>query len=207
MLGGKHLKLVERDYLVLKMIYRFGFCLGRHVCFLAHFPSARTCDRRLKILIDNGYIERKKFIFGIPYLYYLTPMGKKLIHATPVKEKIRIDNILHQVFLLDHLPMLIDKYHFSLDNIQTERELHSLDSFGTRNHRPDLVFLLDDKKVAIEFERSKKAKNRLKTNIESNYLDYDRQIWIVPSTQAKVISWITEEINNYLGIEVVVVDD
>ena len=80
---------MERDYIILNMIYRFGFCFGRHVAFLANFPSARTCDRRLKLLVDNGYLFRKKVLYGLPYLYYLTKDHQGLLQGTITESKKR----------------------------------------------------------------------------------------------------------------------
>jgi len=41
--------LTDRDYEILKLIYRFKFCLGRHVKVLTDFKGSRASDRRLKV--------------------------------------------------------------------------------------------------------------------------------------------------------------
>ena len=173
-------------------MYRFRFCLARHIQFLASFDGVRACDRRLKILVDNGYLNRKKIIYGIPYLYYLSKNGMRLIHVKVKDENIRIDQIHHDITTLDCLKGLIDKYNFQLDNMTTERELHINDGFGVRKHHPDLVFKKDDETYAIEVELNIKAKNRILKNIEDNYLNYDYQIWVVPLSQVKIKHILTE---------------
>lgn len=190
----------------MRWVYRFRFCLARHIQFLASFDGVRACDRRLKILVDNGYLNRKKIIYGIPYLYYLSKNGMRLIHVKVKDENIRIDQIHHDITTLDCLKELVDKYNFQLDNMTTERELHINDGFGVRKHHPDLVFKKDDETYAIEVELNVKAKNRILKNIEDNYLNYDYQIWVVPLSQVKIKHILTESLNKYDNIEVVTLE-
>ena len=60
-------------------------------------------NNQLKILVDNGYLNRKKIIYGIPYLYYLSKNGMRLIHVKVKDENIRIDQIHHDITTLDCL--------------------------------------------------------------------------------------------------------
>ena len=85
--------LVDRDYQILREIDRFRFCLGRHIKLLTGFEGQRACDRRLKILIEAGYINRKKILYGIPSVYFLTHKGKMLIGANKRQDKIRVEKI------------------------------------------------------------------------------------------------------------------
>ena len=59
------MKLVERDYRVFREVERWRFCLGRHIQYLAGFASLRTCDRRLKGLLSDGYLTRKMVLYGV----------------------------------------------------------------------------------------------------------------------------------------------
>ena len=54
------MELRERDYLVFREVERWRFCLGRHVQFLAGFSSQRTCDRRLKMLIEENFLRKRQ---------------------------------------------------------------------------------------------------------------------------------------------------
>lgn len=60
------MRLENRDFQILNEVYRFRFCLGRHIKVLCDFTSARARDRRLKILLEAGYLERRKILYGIP---------------------------------------------------------------------------------------------------------------------------------------------
>ena len=83
------MELIERDYRVFREIERWRFCLGRHIQFLAGFSSQRTCDRRLRTLLINGFIEKKIIIYGVPSVYQLTRKSKTLIFANKRHERIR----------------------------------------------------------------------------------------------------------------------
>ena len=54
------MELTDRDYLILGLVFRFRFCQGRHIKELAGFQGQRATDRRLRTLIDAGYLLRKK---------------------------------------------------------------------------------------------------------------------------------------------------
>lgn len=200
------IELVKRDIRILKLIYSFRFCLSRHILFLAPFDGSRACDRRLKKLVDSGYLKRQKILYGIPYLYYLSTSGMRLIHVSPKEEKIRIDQIHHDITVLDCIPNLIKEYDFDIENIITERQLHMQDGFGTRKHHPDLVVQKENETYAFEIELNLKSKNRLEQNIEQNYLTYDKQIWVVPLTQPKILNILTQSANMYDNIEVITLE-
>lgn len=203
------IELVDRDLKILRMIYYFRFCLSRHIMYLASFTGSRACDRRLKILVESGYLKRKKILYGIPYLYFLSSSGMRLIHVSPKEEVIRIDRIHHDITVLDCIPNLIKKYDFDIENMVTERQLHMEDGFGIRKHHPDLVFVKGNQKnetYAIEIELNLKGKSRLEQNIEQNYLNYEKQIWVVPLTQPKIWNILTESSNKYDNIEVITLE-
>jgi len=112
------------------------------------FTGTRACDRRLKILVDGGYLSRKKYLYGVPYLYTVTHKGRILIGANKRENKIRLEQINHDVKVLDMLIYFKGKYGFSLDDVESERELHIKDGFGMRKHHPDFVFVYQDKNGA-----------------------------------------------------------
>jgi len=181
------MRLVERDYLIMKEINRWKYCLGRHIKYLGGFTGQRATDRRLRKLIDTGYIARKRVIYGIPAMYHLTYKGKMLSHLPAHQDKIRLEQVVHDITVLDTVIYFMLKENIRLEDIQTEKELHSLDGFSTRKHRPDFVFSMNGKSYCVEIELSLKAKNRLIKNIRDNFMEYDYQKWIVPNTQIKII--------------------
>lgn len=186
------MKLMERDMEILKAVEMFGFCLGRHICYFAGFTGQRACDRRLKVLCDNDFLSKKKIIYGLPYLYSLTPKGKTIIGANLRLDKIRVDRVSHDIVVLDSVMVFMHKLGLSLREVTSEKQLHSLDGFNTRRHHPDFVIDYDNKRMCVEIELSNKPKDKFIHNLESNYSEYDEQTWIIPKTDKRCRRLIKE---------------
>lgn len=152
------MRVTKRDELILQEIDRWRACGGRHIRFLAGFSGQRATDRRLRILMDAEYIERKKYLYGVPGIYFLTTKGKSLIQATARPEKVKVEQIVHDMTVLDTAIYFMHKQKLTLDDITTEKQLHQQDGFGVRKHRPDFVFQKDDETNCVEVELTLKAK-------------------------------------------------
>jgi len=193
--------LMDRDLEILKLVYKFRFCLGRHIKVLVNFHGARACDRRLKVLLGAGYLSRKKYLYGIPYLYTLTHKGRIIIGANKRENKIKLEQITHDIFVIDALIFFRDRYRLNLSDIHSEKDLHIKDGFGARKHHPDFVFTYLDKTYAVEVELTPKTKSNLEKNIRDNYLTYDCQIWITDDN--KVHTLIQNFTNEYSNIKII----
>lgn len=194
---------MDRDYLIMHEINRWRFCLSRHIRFLAGFAGQRATDRRLKLLIEAGYIRRRKIIYGVPSLYYLTYKGKILNHLPTKQDKVRIEQVTHDIAVLDTAIYFLLKENIPLADITTEKELHSLDGFSIRKHRPDFVFTKDGKKYCVEVELNRKSKERFEKNLQDNFMEYDYQKWIVPHTQVKIIQLLKDNEDKYPIINII----
>lgn len=193
--------MTERDELILREIDRWRACGSKHIRFLAGFSGQRATDRRLKILIEAGYLERQKFLYGVPYIYFLTAKGKSLIHVGTGKEKIKIEQITHDKTVLDTAIYFMNKEGLTLQDITTEKQLHQLDGFGVRKHRPDFIFTKDELTYCVEVELTLKAKSRLLNIIKDNFMEYDVQIWIVPDSQKAILQVLKESKKLYDNIQ------
>jgi len=199
--------LVERDRKIIREIDRWRVCLGRHIKELAGFSGQRACDRRLRKLIDGGYIRREKILYGVAGIYRNTAKGARVEALPNVSgRKIRIEQIKHDITVLDTVIFLSKKHGVEYNAIQSEIELHRLDGFGIRKHRPDLVFMKDDKKICVEIELALKARNRFENIIKDNYRTYDNQIWIVPSKDSKIATTLKKNKNMYDNIHILTLD-
>jgi hypothetical protein len=198
--GVEGLELTDRDYLILGLVLRFRFCQGRHIKSLAGFEGQRATDRRLRTLIDAGYLSRKKYLYGVAYLYTLTHKGRILLGANKRADKIRVDRITHDIFVLDAVIFFLKKYNLALEKIESEKELHIKDGFGTRKHHPDFVFEVEGNRTAVEVELCPKAKDRLEKNVRDNYLNFDNQIWL--TNDSKVIAMLGGLAETYSNIGV-----
>lgn len=193
--------MTERDELILREIDRWRACGSKHIRFLAGFSGQRATDRRLKILIEAGYLERQKFLYGVPYIYFLTAKGKSLIHVGTGKEKIKIEQITHDKTVLDTAIYFMNKEGLTLQDITTEKQLHQLDGFGVRKHKPDFIFTKDELTYCVEVELTLKAKSRLLNIIKDNFMEYDVQIWIVPDSQKAILQVLKESKKLYDNIQ------
>jgi len=193
--------LMDRDYEILREVERWRVCLGRHIKSLVGFTGERACDRRLKMLIDAGYMERSHILYGVPGVYTLTHKAKVLLALNPKKERIKADTIVHDIAVLDTAIYMLCRYNISRSDILTEKELHMKDGFSNRKHNPDFIFNKDGLKHCVEVELSHKAKDRFIRNVKSNYMKYDRQIWVLPMSDKRNRMLLTK--SGYTDIEII----
>jgi len=179
-------ELRDRDYRIFREVERWRFCMGRHIQYLAGFASQRTCDRRLRMLADNGYLTRHRVLYGVPNVYMLTRKSKTLIYANKRQDKIRLDQIMHDVTVLDVAICFMRSLGLTGADIKTEKQLHQQGGFGTRTHHPDFIFTKSNKTYCVEVELSLKSKARLEKNIKSNFSKYDVQIWVTDENGTKL---------------------
>jgi len=185
--------LVERDRKIIREIDRWRVCQGRHIRELAGFSGQRACDRRLRKLIEAGYIEREKILYGVAGIYRNTAKATKREGLPSGKNrKIRVEQIMHDIAVLDTAIFFNKKYGIEFGAIKTEIELHRLDGFGVRKHRPDFVFTKDDKSTCVEVELTLKSRDRFENIMKDNFLKYDIQIWVVPSLNTKTAQILEE---------------
>ena len=201
------MELVERDYKILREIERWRFCLSRHIQFLAGFSSQRVCDRRLRLLIDNGLLNRQIVLYGVPNVYLLTSKAKTLISANQRKEQIRLDQIIHDIAVLDVAVCFMKTLELSPSEIKTDKQLHQEDGFGQRTHHPDFVFTKDNTTYCVEIELSLKSKARLENNIKSNFLKYNVQIWVTDKNAVKLIRTLKDFKIQYPNIEITNIEE
>lgn len=203
------MQLVDRDYMILESIFRFRFLQSRQIRLLVGFAGQRACDRRLQKLRVAELIKREKVLYKVASLYTLTERGKDLIHQPKKEEKIRLDNIYHDIALTDSVIYFSKKYLVGLKNFTTEKELHKIDGFAVRKHRPDFIFTKNQKTFCVEIEFSLKAKLRLENNIKENFMNYDYQIFIVHNTDKKLINLLKsyKESYNLIIFDMEVIDN
>ena len=195
-------RLVKRDYLVFQEVNRWRVVTGKQISILAEFSSPRTCDRRLKKLIDNGYITRQKIIYGIPSLYSLTHQAKVLIEAPTRTEKIRLEQISHDITVLIVAIYFHNVKGIPFAYIKTEKQLHSMDGFSNRKHRPDFIYTINGKTFCVEVELSLKNKDRLEKNIKQDFMNYDFTYWVVTDKENKIAQIIEQNLTAYPSIEI-----
>jgi hypothetical protein len=194
--------LMERDRKIVREIDRWRVCQGRHIRELAGFEGQRACDRRLRKLIEAGYIKREKILYGVAGIYSNTIKATRIGLPKVKNRKIRVEQINHDIAVVDTAIFFKKEHGIRYEDIKTEIELHRLDGFGVRKHRPDFTFPKDGKTICVEVELNLKAKDRFEKNIKDNFLNYDRQIWIVPDLDSKITKILEQSKTTYPNIEI-----
>lgn len=206
-MSSKGFRFVDRDYTILREIDRWRVITGKQICKVTGFSGQRACDRRLKKLIEAEYIRRNKYLYGFPGIYSLTNTGKKLIQAPSSTTKIRVEQIIHDSYVTDTAIYICGKYQIPFEDITTEKQLHRLDGFSNRKHRPDFIFSKNEKVSCVEVELTMKAKVRFEKNIKSNFENYDSQIWVVPDLKSSIAKTLIENQLIYPDILILSLDE
>jgi hypothetical protein len=173
---------------------------------LCGFSGARASDRRLKLLVEAGYLERKKYLYGVPYLYSLSHKGRMLIGVNKRADTLRLERVMHDIYVLDTVIYFVKKANVKLENIISEKDMHSSDGFGSRRHYPDFLIEANGKRYAVEIEIALKSKDRLEKNIGTNYIDYDGQYWIL-GDNPKLNALIKEFQSSYSNLRVIKLEE
>ena len=184
----------------MKIISKYKFATGKQIKTLADFSSLNTCDRRLRKLIEAGYIQRKYFIYGVPALYFTTKLAQDFFNLEYITSDIRIDKIKHEVNVTNTAIYFINHMKIPDYSLITERELKHEDGFCRQKHRPDFIYN-NNQKVCVEVEMTEKSKERLERNIRDNYLNFDTQYWIV--SNEKIKNNIQKLQSRYTNIEII----
>lgn len=195
-------RLTKRDYLVFQEVNRWRVITGKQICILASFSSTRTCDRRLKKLIEAKFLTRQKIIYGIPSIYSLTHRAKILIGLPARTEKVRLEQISHDITVLNVAIYFHNVKGIPFQDIRTEKQLHGMDGFSNRKHRPDFIYTINGKTFCVEVELSLKNKDRLEKNIKQDFMNYDFTYWVVTDRENKIAQIIEQNRTIYPTIEI-----
>jgi len=196
------IRLVDRDMQIFRETERWRVVLGRQIAELAGFTGIRACDQRLNKLIKAGYLERKKILYGVPSIYSLTHKAKILASLPMRSEKIRVEQIPHDIAVLDTAIYFHKVKSVPFEDMTTEKQLHGIDGFGVRKHRPDFIINRNGQTFCVEVELSLKAKARLEAIIQDNFMQYNHQIWIVPDKACKIYQILKDNQSQYTNISI-----
>ena len=195
------IRIGERDERIMREIARWRVVLSRHITVLGGFSGQRACERRLKKLVEAGYIQRRKVLYGVPNIYNLAKLGFAFEKGRN-KEKIRVEQIHHDIAVLDVAIYLHRCKGIAFEEMTTEKQLHSLDGFGTRKHRPDFIITREGKTYCVEVELSLKAKARMEAIIKENFRVYDHQIWVVPDKTCRIYQILLDNRRQYTNMSI-----
>jgi hypothetical protein len=195
--------LTERDERVIREVARWRGCLGRHVKKVGNFGGTRAADRRLKKLVDEGLLTRKKYIYGLAGIYQATRKAQKLLGLDTYLGTVRLDLATHDMAVVDVYLFLREKLLLPAEAFTSEKEIRHKEGFTVRSHAPDFLYEHMGQSFCVEVELSQKSKERLESNLADNYIKYAGQKWFVPKSNKRVIAWLEEFKGTYPNIEII----
>jgi len=198
------MRLTTRDRQMFQWINGHGFVtLPQAATWMdASYYAAR---RRLRVLVDNGYLERKRFEHGGARVHWLTTKGWEVSSDSlaPPKAINRI-TYFHDTTLVD---VALTVAAQTGGSFFPERRLRAdLLAKGrrTQSHLPDGLLYIDGRKpIAIELEMSVKTIDRL-DRIISGYITNLRleEVWYFV-TNKDVRNAVERTIGSYDGFKVI----
>lgn len=198
---------VDEDSLrLLWVIGKWRFLLSRQIVRYSE-KSKRTTYRYLKQLIDLKYVKKEHILYGVPALYTLAHKGKKVVGINKRENKYRLEQITHDIYVVDTAFYFMDKYHLDMNDITSEKELHSVNGFGSRKHVPDFIFSHKDKSYCVEVELSLKSKETIQKNAELNFMNYDVQLWVISKQNKKLKETLDKCLSRYPNIVIQYLDE
>ena len=155
--------LTERDRRMLQWINGHGFV---NACQAAAWMGVgyRVGSRRLYRLTEAGYLQHKRFQHATPRVYWLTRAGWEVSgdHLSAPRAINRV-TYFHDTQLVDLSQALIAETGGAFTPERRLRAELLAKGRRTRSHLPDGLLYLDDQKpIAIELECSMKAAARLR---------------------------------------------
>lgn len=184
--GGKNMRITERDRKILFVLDKLGFVYASDLMILCGFSGIVACRRRLYILAKNKYLKIAKIEDRNAYtLAYRGYMEIEKINAKQLEKNM---GTRHMLLMGSVITFLCCSQGVTLDQIRSDRELRAEQyiSKGKRVHIPDAAVLHNGKKYAFELELTAKDPERLKRNINTNAHHYDYQKWIVPNNRKNI---------------------
>ena len=157
------MRLTERDRRLFQWINGHGFVTAQQAATWMDV-GYRVGSRRINRLVNAGYLQRKRFQHAAPRVHWLTQQGWEASgdHLFAPKTINRV-TYFHDTMLVDLSQMLVAE---TGGTFVPERRLRAnLLARGrrTRSHLPDgLLYLNDQKPIAVELECSAKAADRLR---------------------------------------------
>lgn len=182
------MRLTERDILLFKWINGHGFVTADQINRFLKVAKT-TGYRRIKKLVDHGYIQKEKILHGAGAVHYITKQAKAASgDDLSILQNISLGGYVHDLSLVNLALDLSEKYEVNFVPERRLRFWRGLGSVGVEGHIPDGVLEFNEKKKwAIELELSVKAASRLKKIIDgyaSNF-EYEEVHYFVNDNTVK----------------------
>jgi hypothetical protein len=194
--------LTERDRKILIEMLRWRFLLARQIKVIGVFNSNQSLYRRLRKLLDFGYIRRIYYLYGVPAIYTATTRGIKTASLDICLSPAAVNpaQIRHDAAVIDTALYLMLTAGINLSEMLTERELRHANGYGPSTHVPDIVIPVLS--TSYEIELTLKGNTRLEKNIADAFARYNRTVYVIPHSAARIKGKVQELAEKYPSIEI-----
>ena len=198
--------LTVRDREMLQWINGHGFVTADQAALWMGVCD-RVGRRRLQRLVEGGYLQKKRFALNDPQFHWLTKEGWQASgdNLAPPKRINRV-TYFHDWALVDLAQQLVatTKGDFVPERrLQAERRAEEpwRERRWTKSHMPDgLLYIGDDKPVAIELEISLKERARMRDIITDYVVSTAvREVWyfVTNDTVRRAIERATKNYDDF----------
>jgi len=162
-------ELTERDQHLFRWINGHGFVTVNQTSAWMG-TNYQAAQRRMKKLVDAGYLQRKRLLHGDKRVHWVT---KKALAASgdnlAPPQTIGLGSYRHDLVLVDVAQTVVDQTGGDFVPERRLRQHAGFKGVGVSGHLPDgLLRLPGQKPIAVELEMSTKGRQRLK-RIVSGY--------------------------------------
>jgi Mn-dependent DtxR family transcriptional regulator len=198
------MRLTITDIKLIRWVNKMKRVNVRHVEKFLHV-SMSNVYRRLKRLVDNGYLVHEQIFHLKPGIYYPTWKGVNAAGDPLSPARVNLTEYEHDLIVTDIALYFEKKYGYW----KSEREIRSDKGITLKSqnhvHIPDGLTIIEGKKIAIEVELTQKGKERIK-RIFSRHLrsnDYD-EVWYLAKSNIK--QNLEQHVNNVIYSKIKIFD-
>lgn len=184
-MNKKQIILNDRDMRLMRFINKYRVASIKSASLVCEFNSIQYTGRRMKKLVEYDYIAQQMMYYRYPPFYKLTTKGQREIGIVGRAYKPSYTTALHYIGVGDIAAFLAHKYGIdAIQEMYIDKDLRHnkeiVDKYQLEtSHKPDIIFRHDGKSYFVEYERSRKGKNKTMENILMNHLSGVNQIWVV----------------------------
>lgn len=208
-MGNRNIRISDLDVLILSVLYKLPWAMDYHIALLTGEP-VKYIRRRLQQLAEGGLVRRANMMADRTALNVITSKGISEAGFEPRNltrpTYFSVEHDLGVIDIVVYLALLNKngKYLTEFGSVITERDFDAateMEQIGVRSdgkpiykskddsiHRPDAYFTVNDKYIAVEFERtlkSKKSNSQLIDNAIDLRKRFHRQYWIYGNNAVK----------------------
>ncbi|OPY61662.1 MAG: hypothetical protein A4E56_01897 [Pelotomaculum sp. PtaU1.Bin065] len=152
--------ITDRDLVIIRWINSHRLVTAEHVK-KKFLMSRQSAYRRLKILVEAGYLAYERIFISKPGVYRVTQKGVAVSEDDLPPKGVCLGTYHHDIEIVTLAINLEERTGGKWVPERRIRQELGLKGVGQAGHVPDGFLLLPDKRVAVEMEQTKKGDARM----------------------------------------------